>query len=1196
MDKRLIGSALFLSFIMVTIVQAGEQTEMVRRREKINVGWRFVKEDVKGAEAFEFDDSSWRELNVPHDWAIEGPFTKEVAFKGGYLPYPGVGWYRKSFVIDSDAECVRVEFDGIMRGAKVWLNGKYIGAWPYGYSSFSFDLTEHVRRGQKNVLAVRVENEDDSSRWYPGSGIYRNVWLVFTGPVHVGHWGTFVTASRISGKEAFVNVRTQIENQSQKKEDVVLETRIYDAEGKGVAKNSIKRSIDKKASLEFVQEMKVLNPTRWDINNPYLYKAVSIVKVDGETADRYETKFGIRTFRFDCDEGFFLNGRNLKIKGVNLHHGLGPLGIAFSRRAAERQLEIMKEMGCNAIRTAHNPPAPEQLDLCDEMGFLVIDETFDEWKKGKIPNGYNKLFDEWAEKDTRALLKRDRNHPSIILWSTGNEVPELGTSGGKENAKMFTRICREMDPTRGVTSGIHLSIKLDEELAECFDVLGLNYWQDRYKEIHQRFPDKPLLSTESSAVVSTRGEYHFPVKRVAAGYYDESQQISSYDIANCGFGDLPDVEFKLQEEHRWMAGEFVWSGFDYHGEPDPYEDMWPAHSSYFGIVDMCGFKKDRFYLYQSQWTDEPMIHLLPHWNWSGREGEVTPIYCYTNCASAELFVNGRSFGKKEKKRGEFRLKWNEVVYEPGSIKVVGYSDKGKKLCEKEIRTAEKPYKIELSTDRERIRADGEDLCFVTVRIVDEKGNLCPKADNLVRFKIEGKGEVACVGNGNPISHESYQAKQRKAFGGLCLAVVRATKQEGDVMLTASSEGLLTGQILLRTEDYAWEAPAMEWHKGHGTERGDHVHYGLQVSDGGYIMAGQTREERRGFSDMLVVKTDAEGDLEWQRIIGTSGQADYSVFVGEVSDGFIAAGALYDSGIQQRALVKFDYDGKILWQKTYPAEGNGEIRGVDITSEGGIVATGYVGSKRSGYQFISDDGQGSILKTDADGNLQWQKTLSATTHGMRVYEVAGGYTVSGVSRKGNRDFCLIKTDDSGDIQWHKNYGGDEQEDLYDSDLAKDGGYILAGHKLRFGKVSNNSDVFDFWLIKVDSEGELEWEKTFGEPRGYDANHIRDECYGVKATSDGGYVMVGGSGDEDRYSGSGHPAGRSDIWKSYVVRTDGSGNLLWEGLYGDPKGNNAGEYINLTSDGGYVIFTDSDTAGSLGKNNFGIMKIAPDHVHD
>jgi beta-galactosidase len=766
-----------------------------------NHGWKFLKvgeenDEYENVRELDFDDSEWRSLDLPHDWAIEGPFTKEVSFQGGYLPYPGIGWYRKVLTIPSDAECVQIEFEGVMRNAEVWLNGEHLGVWPYGYSSFSFDLTEHILRGQKNVIAVRVENQDESSRWYPGSGIYRNVWLTFTNHVHVEHWGTFITTKDFSDGNAAVNVRTQVQNQSQELQDVVLETIIYDTQGNDVAKKSDKKLIDKDSSQEFSQELKVVSPNRWDIKNPYLYKAVNIVKIDNKIADRYETKFGIRTFRLDPQKGFFLNGRHIKIKGVNLHHGLGPLGIAFYKRAAERQLEIMKDMGCNAIRTAHNPPAPEVLELCDEMGFLVIDETFDEWRKPKVPNGYNKLFDDWAEKDTRALLKRDRNHPSIIFWSTGNEIPELGTFPGKKKAKMFTEICREMDPTRPVISGIHLTIKLDQELADCFDAFGLNYWQDRYEKIHHKFPNKPLLSTESSAVISTRGEYHFPVKRIPGGYRDKSYQISSYDIANCGFGDLPDVEFKLQEEYLWLMGEFVWSGFDYHGEPDPYEDMWPAHSSYFGIVDMCGFKKDRFYLYQSQWTNEPMVHLLPHWNWQGREGEVTPVYCYTNCDSAELFLNGESLGRKFKQKGVYRLKWNNVKYEPGSIKAIAYNKVGEELCSKEIKTAGLPNAIVLIPDRSEINADGTDLSFITAKIVDKDGNFCPGSDNKIEFKVEGHAEIAAVGNGNPISHESYQAKHRKAFNGLCLLVIRSEKKPGNITIKASSEDLMPTTITI----------------------------------------------------------------------------------------------------------------------------------------------------------------------------------------------------------------------------------------------------------------------------------------------------------------------------------------------------------------------------------------------------------------
>jgi beta-galactosidase len=548
--------------------------------------------------------------------------------------------------------------------------------------------------------------------------------------------------------------------------------------------------------------MEIQNPRRWDVMNPYLYTAISRIKKDGRVIDDYETPFGIRSFRFDADKGFFLNGRPLKIKGVNLHHDLGPLGSAVSYRATERQLEIMKSMGVNAIRTAHNPPSPEQLDLCDRMGILVMDEAFDEWRQPKEAEFfriYNPLFAEWAERDMRALVLRDRNHPSVILWSTGNEIPELGTEDGKKSAKLLADICRELDPTRPVSSGIHLSIKLDRELLDIFDVVGFNYWHDKLEDIHKKYPDKPLLVTEASAVLSTRGEYQFPVERIYNGFKHKSLQISSYDLINTGFGALPDVEFKLQDDFEWLAGQFVWSGFDYNGEPDPYEDMWPAHSSYFGIVDMCGFPKDRYYLYQSVWTDKPMIHVLPHWNWEGREGEITPVYCYTNCSSAELFVNGKSQGKKEKKKGEYRLKWDDVVYQPGGIRIVGFDQEGKVLCEEEVKTAGEPFQIGLSPDREIIQADGEDLAFVTVRITDKEGNFCPGADNLVSFRIEGEGTIACVGNGNPISLESYQSNQRAAFHGLCLVVAKSTGKAGTIRLKATSAELQADSIIVRTK-------------------------------------------------------------------------------------------------------------------------------------------------------------------------------------------------------------------------------------------------------------------------------------------------------------------------------------------------------------------------------------------------------------
>jgi beta-galactosidase len=790
---------LLLICIVLTCCQKPKDDE-ARTRVKFNTDWKFINEDVEDGQDPDFDDSAWRQLNLPHDWAIEGPFSEEVYFQGGFLPYPGIGWYRKTFDIAAEGKIVLLEFDGIMMNAKVWLNGEYVGEWAFGYSSFALDITKSIKHNQKNVLAIRVENTDYSSRWYPGSGIYRNVWLTVTNPIHVAHWGTYITTPDISDKEAMVQVETWISNKSEYDQEILLETSINDASGKEIVKNIKQDQVSKSDDLKFQQNIRLPDPDRWDIANPYLYSVISRVIVNEKVFDEYETPFGIRTFKFEADKGFSLNGRSVKINGVNMHHDLGPLGTAVSYRATERQLEILKDMGVNSIRTAHNPPSPEQLDLCDKMGILVMDESFDEWRKPKhnVKNSYSSLFDEWAEKDMRALIKRDRNHPSIILWSTGNEVPELGTPDGKKSAKMLADICRELDPTRPVSSGIHLSIKIDQELMDIFDVAGFNYWHEKLEELHQAFPDKPILVTEAAAVLSSRGEYHFPVKRVYSGWQHESKHISSYDLTNTGFGALPDVEFQLQDDFEWLAGQFVWSGFDYHGEPDPYEDAWPAHSSYFGIIDMCGFPKDRYYLYQSQWSEKPMVHLLPHWNWEGREGQTIPIFVYTNGASAELFVNGKSKGKKVKDKGQYRLKWNDVIYQPGSIKAVAYDANDNILVEKAIRTADKPYQIELIPDRQKINADGEDLSFITVRIKDKNDIFCPKAGKLISFKVEGEGTIAAVGNGDPTSLESYQANKRKVFNGLCLLVIRSTDKAGKIQITATSPGLQEKKIDLLT--------------------------------------------------------------------------------------------------------------------------------------------------------------------------------------------------------------------------------------------------------------------------------------------------------------------------------------------------------------------------------------------------------------
>jgi beta-galactosidase len=774
-----------------------------RTTSSFNDGWKFMKHDadapkIKGAQKADFDDSAWESIDLPHDWAILGPFTEEVDSAEGRLPFPGVGWYRKTFKAPAEGKHVFIEFDGVMKDAQVWLNGKKVGAWPYGYSSFSFELTDHLKYdGQKNVIAIRCENQIESSRWYPGSGIYRNVRLTVVEPVHVAHWGTYVTTPNVSNSRAIVKIQTLVENQTSEKKGVVIETTIIDAGGNKVAANEVSGKINFNASKRFTQKLKVSSPIRWDIDNPHLYKAITLIKTGGKVADEYETNFGIRTFRFEADKGFFLNGRNMKIHGVNLHHGLGPLGTAVSRRAIERQLEIMKEMGCNAIRTAHNPPAPQLLELCDRMGLLVMDEAFDEWHKGKVPNGYHNIFDEWAQKDIRAMVRRDKNHPSIILWSIGNEIVGLGTSKGSKITKMLADVCRNGDPTRPVSIGNSAPYDRVKDSLKFLDVVGWNYRQGTGQYDEKKRQHLKQVATETCALVSSRGVYFFPVKKSKMESRDG--QISSYDLTNLGFGGLPDDEFRAQEEFAGVAGEFVWSGFDYLGEPEPCEDI--ARSTYFGIVDLCGFPKDRFYLYQSQWTDEPMVHLLPHWNWEGREGQVTPVYCYTNCESAELFVNGRSLGKKSKQNRVYRLKWEDVKYQPGSIKAVAYDKTGRALCNKEIRTAGEPARIELIPDRTAIDADGRDLCFVTVKIVDKDGIFCPTADNRVNFKIAGPGQIAAVGNGDSMSYESFRADHRKAFNGLCLLVIRSEQIPGKIKVTATSDHLRSALLLITANSF-----------------------------------------------------------------------------------------------------------------------------------------------------------------------------------------------------------------------------------------------------------------------------------------------------------------------------------------------------------------------------------------------------------
>jgi len=800
-----------------------------RERVSFNDSWLFQKTDTLSAFKTDFDDSNWRKLSVPHDWAIEGPFKPKYNLRTGGLPVFGMAWYRKHFNIEADKKekKITIEFDGIMSNSAIYINGKEVYHRPYGYIGFEIDITPYIKFGENNVIAVKVNPEILSMRWYPGAGIYRNVWLETKNAVHVSHWGTTIVTPKITNDEAQITVETNIENDNKSQDGTFeLQTTIFDADGKEVTSTSTSFSFEKSSSNKITQNLSVKNPKSWDFETPHLYKAFTKIVKDSIEIDQYETTFGIRTIEF-TKEGFFLNGRKEKIKGVCLHNDLGPLGAAVNLRATERQLQIMKEMGINAIRTSHNPTSPEQLALCDKMGILVQAEAFDGWKIPKTENDYNKHWDQWHEKDLRDMLKRDRNHPSIVMWSIGNEVGEQKSENAHLIAKELVDICREEDPTRPTTAAFnHLTQALKKGLGNPLDLVGANYKPTLYKDISKQYPNMIIYASETASTVSSRGVYHLPLEK-----YDKhaSLQVNSYDFNSPPWAYPPDIEFQAQDAMPNLIGEFVWTGFDYLGEPTPYGGKdnlthgnwlkdWPSRSSYFGAVDLAGFPKDRFYLYQSQWTTKPMVHMLPHWNWEGTDLKEIPVFCYTNAEEAELFVNGKSLGikkkgidltripvdfygwnKKEKYfDSPYRLNWN-VPFEAGEIEIVGYI-KGKEVARKSIKTASKPAQISLIPDRKEINADGDDLSFITVKIEDENGNFHPLADNLISFNIKGPATIAAVGNGNSISTEPFQASFRKAFNGLCLLVIKSKKgAKGEIIIEANSEGLQGQTIKIQTK-------------------------------------------------------------------------------------------------------------------------------------------------------------------------------------------------------------------------------------------------------------------------------------------------------------------------------------------------------------------------------------------------------------
>ena len=916
-----------------------------------NSDWKFAKGEQPGAEAADFDDSAWQAVRLPHDWAISGPFNPKENGYAGKLPWKGVGWYRKTFTLDKadKGRQVYFDFDGVMAFPKVYVNGQLAGWWDYGYMSFRVDATPYVKFGRKNVIAVEADTRNHGTRWYPGAGIYRKVTMTVCKPVHVAHWGTFITTPEVNDTSATVQVRTTVENHLNNESEVAVEVVLFDPEGTVVAKSVKNEIIPVTGSRELDQLLEVKNPQRWDVTDPKLYTARTIIRTGKKVMDTDVTTFGIRTFKFMANDGFHLNGRRVQLYGVDLHHDQGPLGAAFYRRAMERQLEIMRDMGVNAIRTSHNPPAPELLELCDRMGFVVWDEAFDKWDdkadriKGQPP------LEEYGEKQIRNFVMRDRNHPCVVIWSIGNEIgnqPYDKEGKSPERVKFMSDFVRKYDSTRPVGMSCHIPDTANHPILDSLDLTGWNYAR-RYANFRQHYPDKPIVYSESASALSTRGFYELPLPNGKTDF-SKQLQVDSYDLNSAAWSDIPDKEFKLMEDDKFVAGEFVWTGFDYLGEPTPFSQQ--ARSSYFGIVDLCGIPKDRFYLYRSYWRgDVTTIHILPHWNWPDRVGKNVPVFVYTNGDSAELFMNGKSLGRRTKgqlperpanfAKGkpatassaesdngnlaanandgdsstrwcavdagaeqwwqvdlgkvqpirylaidfekeaknygyqikvsndastwqsivnkstsgfprwggptqafhevnvearyvrieftelqsgiwasirefgvypekvesdyydvtyDYRLRWNDVVYEPGELKAVAYKD-GRKIGQAIMRTAGEPVSIRLTPDRTKLVATGEDLCYILVEALDDKGILCPLADNSVHFKVEGPAEIAGVGNGNPLSLEPFQSDSRKLFYGRAMLILRTKEgQAGRVRITAQSDGLAPTEVTVQS--------------------------------------------------------------------------------------------------------------------------------------------------------------------------------------------------------------------------------------------------------------------------------------------------------------------------------------------------------------------------------------------------------------
>ncbi len=795
-----------VSVLMMGSVFVQAQT---RQQTTMKEGWEFRRGEQK----------EWNEVNIPHDWAIYGPFDRsndlqnvqvvqnlekrksEKTGRTGGLPYTGKGEYRRTITFDEkdikDGE-INLLFDGAMSEAKVYLNDQFVGEWPLGYNSFYFDVTKFAKAGE-NSLLVKLNNEPQSSRWYPGAGLYRNVHVIKTNKIHIPIWGTQITTPYVGEEYASVHLKSKIANLAEG-ETVRVVTEVVSPSGEVVAVKDNTQKINYGMPAE--QHFTIDKPLLWSPESPNLYEAKTKLYVDNKLQDEYTTRFGVRTIELRADKGFFLNGKMRKFQGVCLHHDLGPLGAAINKAAIRKQITMLKDMGCDAIRTSHNMPAPELVELCDEMGMMLMLEPFDEWDVAKCDNGYHRFFEQWAEKDMINMLHQFRNNASVVMWSVGNEVPTQSTAGGYKVAAWLQEICKQEDPTRPVTCGMdRINDVLENGFAAQFDIAGFNYKVSRYDEAYAKLPQGLILGSETSSTVSSRGSYHFPITKGAAIKHKDHQS-SSYDVEYCPWSNIVDEDLAADEDLDYMIGQFVWTGFDYLGEPTPYDtDAWPNHSSVFGIIDLASIPKDRYYLYRSVWNeDSETLHVLPHWNWKGREGKVTPVFAYTSYPKAELFVNGVSQGVQEKDKtslmGRYRLMWNDVKYKAGEIKVVAYDENGYAKAEKTIKTAGSAYKIELTPDRRVINADGEDLTYINVRVVDRDGNPVPTDQRSISFDVKGAGKFRAVANGDPTSLEMFHNPKMKLFNGQLTLIVQSGKNQGKIEVEAKGSGVKAATVFI----------------------------------------------------------------------------------------------------------------------------------------------------------------------------------------------------------------------------------------------------------------------------------------------------------------------------------------------------------------------------------------------------------------